>query len=57
MEVSSVHLMIHVVGMFAVIHPHGMIIMVAIPMVPHIVMVMTPPENTAGGSQQRGGES
>ena len=49
--------MIHVVGMFAVIHPHGMIIMVAIPMVPHIVMVMTPPENTAGGSQQRGGES
>ena len=49
--------MIHVVGMFTVIYAHGMIIMGAIPMVPQIIMIVTTPENTPGGSQQGGGKS
>jgi hypothetical protein len=50
--------MIHVVGMFAMIHTIGMAILLAIlPMVPRIRMVVTAPENAAGGSQQGRGES
>jgi hypothetical protein len=57
MNSSPVYLMIHVVGMFTVIYAHGMIIMGAIPMVPQIIMIVTTPENTPGGSQQGGGKS